>query len=339
MSKSSRFLSIATACISFAAISTAMASVAKADQVYVFHNGGMALNTNNSFSKIDGTPRISLWSRNDNDPDQQFTELYSSQNRGVRFMHKSTGLCLNAHYLKDGGSVNLWNCDANDPDQSFTVQDLGGGKSFLKRAGTNFCVDSPTRNANGLIHLIQCNTNNPNQQWMTSKYITVDNQDGNTPYLPFDQGRSLRVDQGWQTTYTHGGTIAPKSKYAIDFVVQNNRDRVGARSAKKGTVSYVGYNDYYLGNHVKIRYSDGSIALYAHLSSVSVQSGQAVNGGQLLGIIGMTGNTGGVMHLHYEERTGDWQTPIKPVFKEKPGWTPIGFGLGEVTSANKDGRK
>jgi Ricin-type beta-trefoil lectin domain len=200
MSTRSKFFSITTACISFAAISTAMASAAKADQIYVFHNSGMALNTNNSFSKIDGTPRMSLWSRNDNDPDQQFTELYSSQNRGVRFMHKSTGLCLNAHTLKDGGSVNLWNCDANDPDQSFTVQDLGGGKSFLKRAGTNFCVDSPTRNANGLIHLIQCNPSNFNQQWMISKRVIIDNQDGNTSYLPFDQGRSLRVDQGWQTS-------------------------------------------------------------------------------------------------------------------------------------------
>jgi Ricin-type beta-trefoil lectin domain len=197
MSTRSKFLSIVAACISFAAISTAMASAAKADQIYVFHNSGMALNTNNSFSKIDGTPRMSLWSRNDNDPDQQFTELYSSQNRGVRFMHKSTGLCLNAHTLKDGGSVNLWNCDANDPDQSFTVQDLGGGKSFLKRAGTNFCVDSPTRNANGLIHLIQCNPSNFNQQWMISKRNVV-----NPPSNDVLQRAKVWVDQ--RVSYNQG---------------------------------------------------------------------------------------------------------------------------------------
>ena len=126
-------------------------------------DGNKALNTNNSFSKIDNNLRMSIWNFNPNDNDQQFDRIGGSRG-GTLLKHRSTGKCLNAHYLSNGGLVNTWACNAADPDQNFTITSLGNGYSQIKRTGTNLCVDSPTRDNGGKIHLWGC-VNNSNQRF------------------------------------------------------------------------------------------------------------------------------------------------------------------------------
>ena len=129
--------------------------------------GDYALNTNNYFSRIDGFPIMSSWRRNDSHPDQQFERLQG--NWGTLLKHKSTGGCLNAHYLYNGAQMNVWiPCSASDPDQNWNIDDLGGGYFQIKRANTNLCVDMPNRNDSGRIHLWQCDRYNPNQRWRTN---------------------------------------------------------------------------------------------------------------------------------------------------------------------------
>lgn len=55
------------------------------------------------------------------------------------------------------------------------------------------------------------------------------------------------------------------------------------------------------GNHVILRLEDGSFAAYGHLApgSVRVRPGQRVRGGQVLGKLGNSGNSGGP-HLHFQ---------------------------------------
>lgn len=62
---------------------------------------------------------------------------------------------------------------------------------------------------------------------------------------------------------------------------------------------YGGWGSSY-GKHVIIE-TGGIRHAYCHLSRISVQAGQQVRTGQLLGYTGMTGNITGP-HLHYEER-------------------------------------
>ncbi|EST36908.1 hypothetical protein N566_15765 [Streptomycetaceae bacterium MP113-05] len=57
------------------------------------------------------------------------------------------------------------------------------------------------------------------------------------------------------------------------------------------------------GYQVVLRHADGRYSQYAHLSAISVSSGQRVNAGQRLGRSGSTGNSTGP-HLHFEVRTG-----------------------------------
>lgn len=132
-------------------------------------DGNKALNTNNTFRRVDNFPRMSIWDFNPNDADQQFDRIQGSRG-GTLLRHRSTGNCLNAHYLSNGGEVNTWSCNAGDPDQNFTITSLGNGYSRIQRTGTNLCVDSPTRDNGGKIHLWQC-VDTPNQRWRSSGVI------------------------------------------------------------------------------------------------------------------------------------------------------------------------
>mgnify|MGYP000269720016 CR=1 FL=1 len=169
------------ATLSFLGISTSATQAQTFETFYV--SGNKALNTNWNFRRIDGFPRMSLWDRNDNDRDQQFERIRGNRG-GTLLKHRSTGLCLNAHYLANSREVNTWTCDANDVDQNFNFQDLGGGTFLIKR-NDSFCVDSPTRDNLGRIHLINCQANNVNQQWRSSNAPVVNPPPVNPPNTGF----------------------------------------------------------------------------------------------------------------------------------------------------------
>lgn len=72
------------------------------------------------------------------------------------------------------------------------------------------------------------------------------------------------------------------------------------KAADGGTVTYAGWNGSY-GKMVKISHGNGMETWYAHMSSISVKSGQKVAKGATIGKIGSTGNSSGP-HLHFEVR-------------------------------------
>lgn len=82
---------------------------------------------------------------------------------------------------------------------------------------------------------------------------------------------------------------------------------VGASAA--GTVVGAGDQGAY-GLTVVIDHGDGFATLYAHLSSISVSSGQRVGRGTVVGAVGTTGNATGP-HLHFEIRYGG--SPVDPM--------------------------
>ncbi|MFW2380136.1 MAG: peptidoglycan DD-metalloendopeptidase family protein [Acidimicrobiales bacterium] len=90
---------------------------------------------------------------------------------------------------------------------------------------------------------------------------------------------------------------------------------IGGRSgepiyaAKGGTVISAGWRGGY-GNAVVIDHGDGFSTLYAHQSSVAVQTGDVVTLGQVVGYVGSTGWST-APHLHYELRLNG--KPIDPL--------------------------
>ncbi|WP_424210881.1 transglycosylase family protein [Streptomyces sp. BI20] len=85
----------------------------------------------------------------------------------------------------------------------------------------------------------------------------------------------------------------------VDFPVPTGTT---VRAVGPGTVVTAGWSDAY-GYQVVIRHADGRYSQYAHLSALSIGSGQSVSAGQRLGRSGATGNVTGP-HLHFEIRTG-----------------------------------
>lgn len=61
------------------------------------------------------------------------------------------------------------------------------------------------------------------------------------------------------------------------------------------------------GHVVFIEHPNGYETVYAHLSKRSVQEGEMIEKGQLIGHIGSTGNSTGP-HLHFEVHNGEWNS-------------------------------
>ncbi len=70
-------------------------------------------------------------------------------------------------------------------------------------------------------------------------------------------------------------------------------------AADNGTVSSAGWDNGGYGNKIVIDHNNGYRTIYAHLSSIDVSSGQTVEKGQKIGVMGSTGFSTGI-HLHFE---------------------------------------
>ncbi len=91
-----------------------------------------------------------------------------------------------------------------------------------------------------------------------------------------------------------------------DFAVPVGTDLV---SMSTGTVVFAG-QDSGFGNLVKIRYWDGTVSYFAHMSRISATEGQALEPGQVVGKSGNTGHSTGP-HLHLEVRPAGG-APVNP---------------------------
>jgi hypothetical protein len=115
------------------------------------------------------------------------------------------------------------------------------------------------------------------------------------------------VDIGWSNTEAHNQVIA-HSDGTVVWVQTGQKNNPGS----KGNASY--------GNAVKIKHSNGYYTLYAHLQSVKVKKGEKVKEGQVIGIMGNTGNSYG-RHLHFEVRKPNDSriNPTKYIYCDLPG--------------------
>jgi murein DD-endopeptidase MepM/ murein hydrolase activator NlpD len=129
--------------------------------------------------------------------------------------------------------------------------------------------------------------------------------------LPFGEGKSYRVIQGYFSRYTH------KERAALDFNLKRGteitavREGVVTRVKEDGTKG--GLNRKYRshGNNIIIQHPDGSRAGYWHLkhNGVLVNVGDSVKKGQVIGLSGKTGYAM-VPHLHFlvwTNKNGSWQ--------------------------------
>ncbi|MFM1965531.1 MAG: hypothetical protein RL134_1256 [Actinomycetota bacterium] len=124
----------------------------------------------------------------------------------------------------------------------------------------------------------------------------------------------------------------PRGHAGLDF---NGETGDPVYAATDGRVEYAEFNYGGYGNLVMIMRADGTQTRYAHLDKIKVRKGERVNAGDLIGLMGNTGNSSG-SHLHFEVRVGDALTPTNPaglwtgsrpgVPSKPPAWACRNFG-------------
>jgi len=155
---------------------------------------------------------------------------------------------------------------------------------------------------------------------------------GQTPgyRLPIAPGQEFRIEQGWNSTFSHNG----KNAYAYDIGMPIGTD---VYAAAAGLVAYTHDGETACGgpellkkaNYVTIYHADGSASLYAHLSAVGVKVGDIVAAGQVIGKSGNTGYTNCVPHLHFARQyQGHSVSQSVPVYFE--GYARQEFHTGDV---------
>lgn len=96
------------------------------------------------------------------------------------------------------------------------------------------------------------------------------------------------------------------------------RGPVGApiHAAAKGVVTFAGVQQGY-GNCIEISHGNGLMTRYAHMSGFRARIGQAVNAGDVIGLIGNTGRSTGP-HLHFEVRVNGTAVNPRPFLEAAP---------------------
>lgn len=97
-------------------------------------------------------------------------------------------------------------------------------------------------------------------------------------------------------------TKVQKSHTGIDIA---NKEGTPIPEFNTGTVTEIGNQPGGYGNYVKIKDTSGYTERYSHLKKAYVKVGQAVKRGDIIGLMGKTGNVyspsgGDPSHLHYE---------------------------------------
>lgn len=123
-------------------------------------------------------------------------------------------------------------------------------------------------------------------------------------------GLSAPVDANPGTPYRKAGSSWASGYHTgVDFPVATG---TSVKAVAAGRVVSAGWGGAY-GYQVVILHNDGKYSQYAHLSALTVRSGQQVGSGQRIGRSGSTGNASGP-HLHFEVRTGPgYGSDIDPV--------------------------
>jgi murein DD-endopeptidase MepM/ murein hydrolase activator NlpD len=119
--------------------------------------------------------------------------------------------------------------------------------------------------------------------------------------LPFARGSKFLLVQGYH------GKMSHHNELSLDFKMRRGRKICAAR---EGTIISIHKNSgvgglkakyMYEGNHIMIRHTDGSTAMYWHLKKdgVLVNVGDSISKGQHIGYSGNTGYTA-FPHLHFQ---------------------------------------
>ena len=147
-------------------------------------------------------------------------------------------------------------------------------------------------------------------------YYTLDGESMRRAYLTspvefsrISSGFAMRMHPIHKTWRAHLGT---------DFAAPSGTP---VRTVGDGVVDFAGVQNGY-GNVVYVKHRNQHVTVYAHLSRIDVQKGQAVEQGQKVGAVGATGWATGP-HLHFEFRIDGQQQDPMTIARQSEAAQPV----------------
>jgi len=159
--------------------------------------------------------------------------------------------------------------------------------------------------------------------------------------LPWVNGISHRVTQGWGGSYSH--SCPGQMCYAYDFDMYKGEEIRASRSGRitnsVGNFTSCGGLDLKnAANRVTIDHDDGTATLYLHLNQVNVSLNSYINQGERIGLAGDTGWTGCNPHLHFQRQDqGIWITNSHPIYFDEYEGQQLFSSTTKYTSQNGGG--
>ncbi len=95
-------------------------------------------------------------------------------------------------------------------------------------------------------------------------------------------------------------------------------------SADAGVVRAAGWHPWGGGNRVEVDHGNGLVTTYNHMKAAAVKTGDSVESGQVVGVVGQTGSATGP-HLHFETiLNGHYEDPMQWKFLPLQQKNPVG---------------
>ena len=155
------------------------------------------------------------------------------------------------------------------------------------------------------------------QAWMAANTAAFPPQGTHSTKFPFIwPAQKGVISQGFGATDYAAeppGFGAPHFHAGIDVAAESGTPILAADDGVVASVQDSMLNGVLIGygRHVVIAHKNGMMTLYGHLNAYQVKVGQAVHQGDLIGIMGSTGNSSGP-HLHFELRINNSPVDAMP---------------------------
>lgn len=148
--------------------------------------------------------------------------------------------------------------------------------------------------------------------------------DGHVYSLPFAPGERYAILQGFNSSFSHNGSLA----WSMDWDVPEGTPVHAARGGvviateDKNTIGAPDRKLFTKANYVLIQHEDGTVGEYYHLkpAGVAVKAGQSVSEGELIGYSGNTGfSTQPHLHFHVSRPTSGTEIETLRIYYRTEG--------------------
>lgn len=213
----------------------------------------------------------------------------------------------------------------------------GAGPALGPGATVDLATAGRLDGSDGIAHLASVTAARSHTTQAQSRSQTPTSTDGSTTERKAErEGPAYSYPVTWGTPISGDfGEVSaswPRGHAGLDF---NGETGDPVYAATDGRVQYAEFNYGGYGNLVMIMRADGTQTRYGHLDKIKVRKGERVNAGDLIGLMGNSGNSTG-SHLHFEVRVGRALTPTDPaglwtgsrpgIPAKPPAWACRNFG-------------